>query len=54
MSLGPVLDAALAAQSACESIGLEFCVIGGLFSALVFCSTYAGEKRPNNVFILVF
>ena len=30
MSLGPVLDAALAAQNACEHIGLEFCVIGGV------------------------
>ena len=30
MSLGPVFDAALAAQAACEEIDLEFCVIGGV------------------------
>lgn len=30
LGLGPVLDAALAAQQACERIGLEFCVIGGV------------------------
>lgn len=29
MSLGPVFDAALAAQAACEKIGLPFCIIGG-------------------------
>ena len=30
MSLGPVFDAALAAQHACEELGLQFCVIGGV------------------------
>lgn len=30
MSLGPVFDAALAAQAACEKIDLKFCVIGGV------------------------
>jgi len=30
MTLGPVLDAALAAQAACERVNLEFCVIGGV------------------------
>ncbi len=30
MTLGPVLDAALAAQAACEKLGLSFCVIGGV------------------------
>lgn len=30
MSLGPVFDAALAAQEACEKIGLKFCIIGGV------------------------
>lgn len=30
MSFGPVLDAALAAQAACEAIGLKSCVIGGV------------------------
>ena len=30
MSLGPVFDAALAAQAVCEGLGLEFCVIGGV------------------------
>lgn len=30
MSLGPVFDAALAAQAVCERIGLEFCVINGV------------------------
>ncbi len=30
MSLGPVFDAALAAQTVCEKIGLKFCVIGGV------------------------
>jgi hypothetical protein len=30
MSLGPVFDAALAAQAACEKIGLPFCIIGGV------------------------
>ena len=30
MTLGSVLDAALAAQSACKTIGLEFCIIGGV------------------------
>ena len=30
MSFGPILDAALAAQSACTAIGLKGCVIGGV------------------------
>jgi hypothetical protein len=30
MSFGPVLDAALAAQEACDSAGLRGCVIGGV------------------------
>jgi len=30
MTLGPVLDTALAAQQACEAAGLSGCVIGGL------------------------
>lgn len=30
MTVGPVLDAALAAQAACEKLGLSFCVIGGV------------------------
>jgi hypothetical protein len=30
MSLGPVFDAALAAQAACTKLGLPFCVIGGV------------------------
>lgn len=30
MSLGPVLDAALAAQAACRQLGLRGCVIGGV------------------------
>jgi hypothetical protein len=30
MSLGPVFDAALAAQEVCKRIGLNFCVIGGV------------------------
>ena len=30
MTFGPVLDAALAAQAACERIDLEFCAIGGV------------------------
>lgn len=30
MTLGPVLDAALAAQEACDAIGLRACVIGGV------------------------
>jgi hypothetical protein len=30
VTLGPVLDAALAAQAACEKLGLSFCVIGGV------------------------
>jgi hypothetical protein len=30
LSLGPVFDAALAAQAACEALGLKFCVIGGV------------------------
>ncbi len=30
MSLGPVFDAALAAQSVCEELDLKFCVIGGV------------------------
>lgn len=30
MSLGPVFDAALAAQAACARLGLPFCVIGGV------------------------
>ncbi len=30
MSLGPVFDAALAAQEVCKKIGLKFCVIGGV------------------------
>ena len=30
MGLGPVFDAALAAQEACKKIGLKFCVIGGV------------------------
>lgn len=30
MSLGPVFDAALAAQEVCKKIGLQFCVIGGV------------------------
>ena len=30
MTPGPVLDAALAAQAACEKLGLSFCVIGGV------------------------
>lgn len=30
MTLGPVLDAALAAQAACKKLGLSFCVIGGV------------------------
>lgn len=30
MTLGPVFDAALTAQSACEKIGLSYCVIGGV------------------------
>jgi hypothetical protein len=30
MTLGPVFDAALAAQEACEKIGLKFCIIGGV------------------------
>lgn len=30
MSLGPVFDAALAAQAVCEELELKFCVIGGV------------------------
>lgn len=30
MTLGPVLEAALAAQAVCEKLGLQFCVIGGV------------------------
>lgn len=30
MSLGPVFDAALAAQEACQKTGLKFCIIGGV------------------------
>ena len=30
MGLGPVFDAALAAQETCKKIGLKFCVIGGV------------------------
>jgi len=30
VTVGPVLDAALAAQAACEKLGLSFCVIGGV------------------------
>jgi len=30
MNLGPVFDTALAAQSACQEIGLPFCIIGGV------------------------
>lgn len=30
MILGPVFDAALAAQEVCKKIGLKFCVIGGV------------------------
>lgn len=30
MILGPVFDAAMAAQAVCERIGLKFCVIGGV------------------------
>lgn len=30
MSLGPVLDAALAAQAACKSLHLQSCIIGGV------------------------
>ena len=30
MSLGPVFDAALAAQTVCEELELKFCVIGGV------------------------
>lgn len=30
MSLGPVFDAALAAQAACTKLGLPYCVIGGV------------------------
>ena len=30
MTLGPVLDAALVAQEACDAIGLRACVIGGV------------------------
>lgn len=30
MNLGPVLDAALTAQAACEKISLPYCVIGGV------------------------
>jgi hypothetical protein len=30
MSLGPVFDAALAAQEVCKKIGLKFCIIGGV------------------------
>ena len=30
MTLGPVFDAALRAQGACEKLGLPFCVIGGV------------------------
>lgn len=30
MTLGPVFDAALMAQAACEKLGLSFCVIGGV------------------------
>ncbi|MGD9584013.1 MAG: nucleotidyl transferase AbiEii/AbiGii toxin family protein [Lysobacterales bacterium] len=30
MSLGPVFDAALAAQQVCEQLELKFCVIGGV------------------------
>lgn len=30
MTAGPVLEAALAAQVACEKLGLSFCVIGGV------------------------
>jgi len=30
MTLGPVFDAAIAAQEVCNKIGLKFCVIGGV------------------------
>lgn len=30
MTFGPVLDAALAAQAACQALDLSFCVIGGV------------------------
>ena len=30
MSLGPVFDAALAAQTVCEELELKFCIIGGV------------------------
>lgn len=30
MTLGPVFDAALAAQEACEKIGLKYCAIDGV------------------------